>query len=99
MELNDTITSSRVVALLIFTKKSDIAENSSGLFCWKQLYSGYLLANEGIWTHTRIFVANLVQISVLVDIISVAALIVDLITVGLAIVDEITHAIIPSDFD
>jgi len=100
MEGNDTITPSHAVALLNFTEQSDLTETSGGFFwCWKQFYSGSLLAKEGIWIHTRILAANLVQICIVVVVVISTSLLLNLTTAGLTVVEEITYATIPNYLD
>mmetsp|Transcript_11241 Transcript_11241/g.13739 ORF Transcript_11241/g.13739 Transcript_11241/m.13739 type:complete len:1052 (-) Transcript_11241:209-3364(-) len=59
-------------ALLNYTNDQTKTELAGGfLWAWKECFSGDLLDREGIWIHTRIVAANVVQIVTLVMLIFV----------------------------
>mmetsp|Transcript_10121 Transcript_10121/g.14728 ORF Transcript_10121/g.14728 Transcript_10121/m.14728 type:complete len:1032 (-) Transcript_10121:116-3211(-) len=56
--------SSRTNALLNYNKEIEKRETSGGfLWAWKSYWSGELLDKEGIWTHTRLQTASVVQLA------------------------------------
>jgi len=88
---NDTAMSSNAVALLNFTKQSNMTETSGGFFwSWKQFYSGSLLTKEGIWIHTRILAANFAQLFILIGVIMVSVITANKFTRLLVVGDEVT---------